>query len=109
MDEDLKLIQVMGKGNDNKVAFWERHIDHWNGEAFVSNDGLVYEVAETPAVKAALGEGRLVTGGDMRTFRVGWNSKVSGPVKTKPSRVRDVPVTKVEEDKGEKKTAKVTE
>lgn len=119
MAEDLKLIQVMGKGNDNRVAFWERHPDHWNGEAWVSNDGIVYEIAETPAAKTAIAEGRLVTGQDMETQRVNWNSRTDGPIKTKPSRVREVPelrpATVTEERNAglttevEKKTARVPE
>lgn len=40
------------------VAFWERHPDHPGGEAFVANRPV--EVAETPAVKAALVNGRLM-------------------------------------------------
>lgn len=40
------------------VAFWERHPDHPGGEAFVASAPVV--VAETPAVKAALANGRLI-------------------------------------------------
>jgi hypothetical protein len=42
----------------NGRAFWERHPDHPSGEAFVGNGTAT--VAETPAVKAALENGRLL-------------------------------------------------
>lgn len=37
----------------NKVALWERHPDHPNGEVFIVGEDE-YEVAETPQVKALL-------------------------------------------------------
>lgn len=45
-------------GNPGKVGLWERHPDHPGGEAFVASRPV--EVAETPAVQAALKDGRLV-------------------------------------------------
>lgn len=69
----LPLIWVKGtKFNDkklkNRVVLFERHPDHPNDEAFVSHDGLKYEVAETALVKRLIGEGLLE--------RVNWNSAV---------------------------------
>lgn len=67
-DKKLPIIAVKGTGTDRKVVLWERHPDHPEkkyetdaaGEAFVSNDGIVREVAETPDVKRLLAEGLLV-------------------------------------------------
>ena len=43
----------------NRVALWERHPDHPDGEVLIA--GLdEHKVAETPAVKAALRLGNLV-------------------------------------------------
>ncbi len=58
--EKLPLVTVVGTGSDNKVLLFERHSDHpEEGEAFLSNDGISREVAETPEVKRLLSEGRL--------------------------------------------------
>lgn len=61
--EKLDIITVKGKGDDNRVALWERDEAHPDGEAFVVNDGKSYRVAETGMVKRLLGEGTLVKGG----------------------------------------------
>lgn len=65
----LKTLRVKGTGKpDNKVLLFERHKDHPRpfghendeaGEIFVVNDGRVYTVAETPAIKRLIGEEKL--------------------------------------------------
>lgn len=96
-DLKLKLIQVKGTGKvDNRVLLYERHDDHprpfgheadERGEVFVVNDGRVYLVAETAAVKRLLGEGLLtteLTGKEVyvEAQRVNWNSGVRGAAPT---------------------------
>lgn len=88
-DKKLKMVRVKGAGKaDNKVLLFERHVDHPRpfghendeiGEVFVVNDGRVYLVAETAAVKRLLGEGVLTTEltgkeVDAEAQRVNWNS-----------------------------------
>ncbi len=53
------MIKVKSNLKGNQLALWERHPDHPNGEIFISA-GVTVTVAETPAVKAALKEGRLI-------------------------------------------------
>jgi hypothetical protein len=54
------LIKVKSNLEDkSKVALWERHKDHPNGEIFIADD-KEHQVAETPAVKLALKEEKLV-------------------------------------------------
>lgn len=70
-----KIITVYGanKKEVDRVAFFEVNDFHPEGEAYVVNDGVGVEVAETPAVKRAIAEGRLTT------ERVNWNSKINTP------------------------------
>lgn len=42
-----------------RVALWERHPAHPGGEVFIADD-QVRETGDTPAVRAALAEGRLI-------------------------------------------------
>lgn len=73
----LKIVAVKGTGTDRKVVLWERHPDHpEEGEAFVCNDEIVREVAETPAVKRLIAEGLLKEASlsENETARVNWNS-----------------------------------
>lgn len=53
-------IRVKSKGTDGKVLLFERDKRHPGGEAFLSSDGKVREVAETAAVSRLVGEGVLV-------------------------------------------------
>lgn len=48
---------IMVKSKANNVGLWERHPAHPNGEIFVGTNPV--EVAETPAVKQALADGRI--------------------------------------------------
>jgi hypothetical protein len=59
-EKKLPMISVRGAGNDRKVALWERHPQHPEGEAFVVNEDVSREVAETPTVKRLIAEGVLV-------------------------------------------------
>lgn len=52
-------IKVRSNRDDSRVALWEQHPDHPNGEVFVAGENIV-EVAETPRVKRLLAEERLV-------------------------------------------------
>jgi hypothetical protein len=72
MPEKLKTIRVKTTSTDQQVVLFERHPDHPTEkigrsaqakphEAFIVNDGKVYEVAETPRVKQLIGEGVLTT------------------------------------------------
>lgn len=71
----VKVVST-AKETEGKVVLWERHVDHPDGEALVSQDGKAHQVAETAAVKRLIGEGVLE--------RVNWNSKADGP-KNKPN------------------------
>lgn len=62
MAKELKKVTVKGAGDDRKVVLWERNEQHPNGEAFITNSGKSYEVAETAMVKRLMGEGALVEG-----------------------------------------------
>src|SRR5690349_1861800 len=57
---EVTLIRVKSKGTDGKVLLHEPDKRHPGGEAFLSNDGKVREVAETAAVQRLIGEGVLV-------------------------------------------------
>lgn len=57
---DEGTIFVKGKGNDHKVVLFEKNQLHPGGEAFVVNDGKVYEVARTPMVRTRIGTGTLI-------------------------------------------------
>ncbi len=52
-------ITVKSGRTDGRVALWERHPDHPNGEVFVATDTPI-EVARTLDVEAALRAGDLV-------------------------------------------------
>lgn len=54
------MITVKATNTDNRVALWQRHPDHPNGEAYVVGDGTEHQVAATQAVKRALDRGYLV-------------------------------------------------
>lgn len=58
-NDKLKMVKVRGTGDDCKVVLYERNEQHPGGQAFVANNGKVVQVAETPAVKTAIAEGRL--------------------------------------------------
>jgi hypothetical protein len=96
MADKLKTITVMATGNDGKVklgegkvVLWDKHPDHpEDGEAFVVNDGIPREVAETAAVKRGIAEGRLTTD-------VNWDSKAA---KTKLARKNESTATTEETD-----------
>lgn len=47
--------------DDGKVAFWERHPDHPDGEVFIKagDPKSPFEIADTPDVRSAIQEGRL--------------------------------------------------
>lgn len=55
----IKLIHVKSGRDDNRVALWEKHPDHPNGEAWVAGEGVV-QVARTAKVLSGLKEGDLV-------------------------------------------------
>lgn len=66
-----KLIHVRAAKRNHKVALWEVSSDQPNGEVFVSGDGAVHEVAETPEVLKAIAAGRIVrVEGDDATLSV---------------------------------------
>jgi hypothetical protein len=108
-----RIITVYGanKKERDRVAFFETNEFHPEGEAYVVNDGRPVQVAETAAVKRALGEGRLTT------ERVNWNSLIDQRLKSKATAKPSVPplrnATEGEEDAAglvtpvEKETAKV--
>lgn len=54
-----KFINVKSGRNDNRVALWERHPDHPEGEVWVAGDTVV-RVAQTSAVLKGLKDGDLV-------------------------------------------------
>lgn len=54
-----KKIYVKATNLDGRVAVWDRHADHPNGEVFITGDGRVHEVAETPKIKRGLSSGVL--------------------------------------------------
>lgn len=54
------MITVKATNTDNRVALWQRHPDHPNGEIYIVGDGTEHQVAETQAVKQALNRGYLV-------------------------------------------------
>lgn len=74
-----RIITVYGNHKEevDRVAFYETDEAHPDGEAYVVHDGQPYQVAETKAVKRALGEGRLTT------EKVNWNSKINAPRRTR--------------------------
>lgn len=112
--EKLPTIVVKGAGKDRRVVLWERHPDHpekkyetdENGEAFVSNDDISREVAETATVKRLLAEGVLVKGNlsDNKKTDVNWNSRTENSTLTTASRPhglggrRPKPVTEDDDD-----------
>lgn len=53
------MIRVKSGLPDNRVALWERHPDHPNGEVFIAGEGE-HDVAATPAVVERLKRGALV-------------------------------------------------
>ena len=55
-----ELIKVRAARDDGRVVLYEVHPDHPNGEAWVSGNGRVVEVAETPTVLRKLASGELV-------------------------------------------------
>jgi hypothetical protein len=54
-----KFINVKSGRNDNRVALWEKHPNHPDGEAWVAGDTVV-RVAQTSAVLKGLKDGDLV-------------------------------------------------
>lgn len=54
------FIKVKATKTENKVALWERHPDHPNGEVFVTGNGEAVKVANTVAVRDAIRRGALV-------------------------------------------------
>jgi len=54
------FIKVKATKTDSKVALWEKHLDHPNGEVFVTGNGKVMKVANTVAVRDAIRRGALV-------------------------------------------------
>lgn len=55
-----ELIKVMSAKQDDRVALWEVHPDHPDGEIFVTGNGESYKVALTPMVKSRLNDGKLI-------------------------------------------------
>lgn len=55
-----ELITVKAKNNDGRIAFWENHPSHPQGQAWVSGNGRVVRVANTVQVQAAINAGKLV-------------------------------------------------
>jgi hypothetical protein len=53
------MITVKSALPANRVAFWERHPAHPDGEIFIADD-REHQVGDTAAVRAAIREGRLV-------------------------------------------------
>lgn len=53
------MIRVRSGVEPTRVALWERHDDHPNGEVFIKGTAVV-EVAQTQRVTNALKDGRLV-------------------------------------------------
>lgn len=54
------LITVMAASVNGRVALWDVHPDHPNGEVFISGDGRSVEVALTNAVQSKLNTGELI-------------------------------------------------
>lgn len=54
------LMTVAATRDDGRVALWEKHPDHPDGEVYVADGTGGCEVARTPAVLRALAEGRLI-------------------------------------------------
>lgn len=55
-----ELIKVMPAKQDDRVALWEVHPDHPDGEIFITGNGKSYKVALTPMVKSRLNDGKLI-------------------------------------------------
>ena len=64
--EKPNIIHVRSTLSDRRVLHWERDEAHPTGEIFIVNNGKVFEVAETAAIKRLLGEEKIQ--------RVNWNS-----------------------------------
>lgn len=52
-------IEVIGTGNDNRVAFWERNPLHPEGQAYVVHNGISVTVGDTVQVRRAIASGNL--------------------------------------------------
>lgn len=106
---EVTLIRVKSKGTDGKVLLHERDAAHPGGEAFLSNDGKVREVAETAAVSRLIGEGSLVktdekaapTAAELKGKKVSEIESLSphGVGGAKPSEPTPVPKVKLPEIK----------
>lgn len=59
MPSAFSRITVKATGNDMRVVIWEKHPAHPKGEVLIANNGKEVEVAKTPAISQALGDGRL--------------------------------------------------
>lgn len=59
-DPQDRLITVSAARLDGRVALWERHPDHPQGEVLVTSGSGPVLVARTPGVLRALADGRLV-------------------------------------------------
>ena len=55
----MATVKVKATRDDRRVAFYEQDKAHPTGQALVAGDGGEVEVAETPALKAALRAGRV--------------------------------------------------
>jgi len=58
-DPQDRLITVRAARQDGRVALWERHPDHPEGEIFVASGGGPVRAARTPLVLRALADGAL--------------------------------------------------
>jgi len=56
----IDIIKVKATNDAGRVAIWEKHPSHPNGEVFVSGNGKTVEVANTVAVRNAIRTGALV-------------------------------------------------
>lgn len=54
------LVEVLPGRDDGRVALFETHRDHPDGEAWVANRGQAVWVARTPLVQRKLASGELV-------------------------------------------------
>lgn len=59
MADKVETILVTSGRDDDRVALWERHPDHPDGEVYVAGKVEV-EVAKTPRVHQQLSRGQLV-------------------------------------------------
>ncbi len=55
-----KTITVRSVRKDSKIAFWEKHPRHPNGEVVVYGDGKPVTIGQTPKAKEALGNNQII-------------------------------------------------